>query len=698
MKKQIYSFFNKIYDWFTSLHYFYQLGIFFAVFLALNVYLVGANIFSSSAAFVEGKPAPSTIVSPRDIEVKDVELTEQKKKEARESVEPVYELDPTSEIASQKKLDDVIELLAAVRTGETSITSALAQLEAAGISGITADELEVVRNLKDERFEEFTSTMRSTLATVFALQIKPDELELASTKARDILAASGLSTELVELAHNILNGVLLPNYLPNEAKTRELQLEAEKSAGEVIIRKQKGEVVTRQGEVVTREQLLVLEALNLLESGPDLVKILGLVLLVAGVQLTLLFYLRFFQHQSFFALRKVVLMFTLVTLVNVFARALAGSPYQYLIPLPFGVIVANLMLGWVDSIGVFITSLLLLSLYPESSVLQLSVLSGLAVTALFLTRDIRMQTHLLRSGIFLALLGLALGLVFSLYFKLDLQNGIVFSGEVTANGFLSVVLALGFAPFFESLFHITTSIRLIELATPNHPLLKELMTHAPGTYSHSITTANLAEAAAEELKANPLLVRAGSYFHDIGKMKRPMFFAENQFGIKNPHDETNPSLSRLIIESHVKEGVELARSHNLPREIVDIIAQHHGTTLMRPFYFKAIEDGEEVPEEEYRYNGEKPKTKEAAIVMLADSVEAAVRSIGKRTPERIEKVVRSVIQEKLQDGQLDESPLTFRDLEKITQAFVKVLSGMYHNRLEYPEGQKNGKEKDERAN
>lgn len=688
MKEQITSFFKKIYEWFTGLHYFYQLAVFFFFFLALNVFLVGTNTFSSSAAFIEGKPAPSTVVSPRNVEVKDVELTAQRKQEARESVEPVYELDPTSEIASRKKLDEVIELLGMVRSGETSVTSAVAQLESAGITGITAEQLGIISQMRDEQFDDFANTMRSTLATLFALQIKPDELGLASTKARDILAASGLPTEVVDAASSILSGVLLPNYLPNEEKTRELQQQAEEAAGEVVIRKQKGEVITRQGEVVTREQLLVLEALNLLEKGPDPVKIIGLILLVAGVQLFLLFYLRFFQHQSFIALRKVVLMFTLVSLVNVFARALAGSPYQYLIPLPFGVIVANLMLGWVDSVGTFITSLLLLSLYPEASVLQLSVLSGLAVIALFLTRDIRMQTHLLRSGIMLALSGLALGLVFALYFKLDLQGGVVFSGEITANGFLSVVLALGFVPFFESLFHITTSIRLIELATPNHPLLKELMSHAPGTYSHSILTASLAEAAAEELKANPLLVRAASYFHDIGKMKRPLFFSENQQGVKNPHDETNPSLSRLIIESHVKEGVELAREHNLPREIIDIIAQHHGTTLMKPFYVKATENGNEVSEEEYRYDGEKPKTKEAAIVMLADSVEAAVRSINKRTPERIEKVVRTVIKGKLEDGQLDESPLTFQDLEKITGAFVKVLSGMYHNRVEYPEKEK----------
>jgi putative nucleotidyltransferase with HDIG domain len=258
--------------------------------------------------------------------------------------------------------------------------------------------------------------------------------------------------------------------------------------------------------------------------------------------------------------------------------------------------------------------------------------------------------------------------------------------ETASGSFLAVVLALGLMPFFEAVFHTTSPLRLMELASPSHPLLRELMQKAPGTYNHSVMTANLAEAAAHAIGANPLLVRVGSYYHDIGKIKRPIFFVENQVGMKNPHDETNPSLSRLIISSHVKDGVELARKHRLPEEIIDIIAEHHGTTLMYPIYKKALEESNgEVPEDAFRYNFARPKTKEAAIVMLADSVEAASRTISKKTPEKLEKVIRAIIKERLEDGQLDEAPLTLSDLQKIGEAFVNVLSGLYHERLDYPE-------------
>ena len=208
----------------------------------------------------------------------------------------------------------------------------------------------------------------------------------------------------------------------------------------------------------------------------------------------------------------------------------------------------------------------------------------------------------------------------------------------------------------------------------------------PGTYHHSILVGNLAEAAAEAVGADGLLARVGSTYHDLGKLKRPYFFAENQFGIDNPHDKIAPSLSTLIITSHVKDGIELARENKLPDVVIDFIAQHHGTDLVKFFYHRAKEnDGENIQEKDFRYPGPKPQTKETAIVSLADAVEAAVRSLVKPTPGKIEALVRKIIRDRLDDGQLDESDLTFKDLNKIAEAFVKVLNGIYHARVEYPE-------------
>jgi putative nucleotidyltransferase with HDIG domain len=248
-------------------------------------------------------------------------------------------------------------------------------------------------------------------------------------------------------------------------------------------------------------------------------------------------------------------------------------------------------------------------------------------------------------------------------------------------------MMLGLLPYMEILFGITSPVRLLELANPNEPLLKRLLIEAPGTYHHSIMVGNLAEAAAQVVNADPLLVRVGAYYHDIGKIKRPYFFVENQMGRENPHKKIAPSLSTLIITSHVRDGLEQAREHKLPAGVQAIIEQHHGSSLVAYFYQQALEGdrAELVTEADFRYDCPKPQTKEAALVMLADSVEAAVRSLQKPTPSRVEAMARKIIKERLHDGQLDECDLTFKDLSTITATFIQVLGGIFHSRIEYPE-------------
>ncbi len=260
------------------------------------------------------------------------------------------------------------------------------------------------------------------------------------------------------------------------------------------------------------------------------------------------------------------------------------------------------------------------------------------------------------------------------------------------SGIFSAVLTIGGLPFLESAFGVTTSLRLLELSSPNQFLLRELMANAPGTYNHSVVAANLAESGAEAIGADPLLSRVGAYYHDIGKMKRPFFFIENQIDI-NEHDKINPNLSCLIITAHVKEGVELAKEYHLPPEIIDIIQEHHGTTLVTYFYHRAKEKvaKERICEEDFRYSGMRPKSKEAALVMLADSVEAAARTMSKPSLNRLEQMIRKIVNGKLNDGQLDESALTLADLEKIVRAFTQTIASVYHYRIEYPKTEPNNK-------
>lgn len=255
-------------------------------------------------------------------------------------------------------------------------------------------------------------------------------------------------------------------------------------------------------------------------------------------------------------------------------------------------------------------------------------------------------------------------------------------------GVLSAILTIGLLPLFENLFGIVTTIKLLELSNPNNPLLKKLLVEAPGTYHHSILVGNLAEVAAEVVNGNPVLARVSAYYHDIGKTKRPYFFKENQIGKENPHDKISPNLSTLIITSHVKDGLELAKEYKIPKVIQDIIQQHHGTSLVKYFYITMknnSERPEDINEEDFRYPGPIPKSKEAAIIMLADGVEAAVRSINEPTKGRIEEMVNKIIKARLDEGQLDECDLTLKEIGLIREAFLKVLVSIYHQRIEYPE-------------
>jgi hypothetical protein len=254
-------------------------------------------------------------------------------------------------------------------------------------------------------------------------------------------------------------------------------------------------------------------------------------------------------------------------------------------------------------------------------------------------------------------------------------------------GLGSAILVVGILPLVEDLFGITTTFKLLELANPSQPLLRELQMKAPGTYHHSILVGNLAEAAAEAIGADALLVRVGSYYHDIGKAKRPYFFVENQLGMTNQHDRISPRLSALVITAHVKEGLEMAREHRLPAIVQEFIATHHGTSLVSFFYHQAVqaEGVRQVQEEHFRYPGPRPRTRETGIVMLADGVEAACRSLKTPNPEQIEGMVRRIVDKRLADGELSEAPLTLQEIEKIALAFIRVLSGLFHQRIEYPD-------------
>ena len=314
------------------------------------------------------------------------------------------------------------------------------------------------------------------------------------------------------------------------------------------------------------------------------------------------------------------------------------------------------------------------------------------IIAGLLVRRTRRRSQIIKAG-FLAGIIQSFCLLLIYPIKTYLLENTMLLGEVVPiiiSGIISSIIVLGSLPIFEYLFKIITNISLLELSDFNHPLLKKMVIEAPGTYQHSIVVGNLAEAASEAIGINSLLARVGAYYHDIGKIEKAEYFSENQMFTSSKHDNLQPSMSRLIILNHVKEGVELAKKYKLNPLIEEFISEHHGTSLMYYFYRRALEGADiskQVGEDGFRYPGPKPKRKEVAIVLLADSVEAASRTLTEPTPERITEVVHKIINNKFIDGQLDLCELTLRDLNNIASTFIRILSAIYHGRVQYPEDQ-----------
>ena len=492
--------------------------------------------------------------------------------------------------------------------------------------------------------------------------------------------------------HRLLEAMIFPNLTRDEVKIRQLQDEARRKVPPVRI--EKGNLILSEGDIVTNEHIQILRDLALIDNrGNRAIIFFSLAIFSLLLLAVCLIYIYFFKKEIIKEERHLYLLALVSVVVLAVAKAMSllhVDWMEYLVPLSFAGIVLSFLsepqLAWVITsllslmIGVIFDFNLALTVYY--------VISGTA--AIYLMFNLNQRKEMIRRGLYLS--GINLFTVFSLGFLFGIKSFsslLIYAMVAGFNGILSTALANGFLPFFEHLFGLTSPLSLLELANPNLPLLKRLLIEAPGTYHHSILVGNLAEAAADAIGADSLLVRVGAYYHDVGKLRRPYFFVENQITNENPHENLAPSLSTLIITSHVRDGVDLAKSYGVPSCIIDLIEQHHGTDLIRYFYQQASEQAQEEKESidktDFSYPGPKPQSKEAALVMLADSVEAAARAVGQPSSARLEVLVSKILKERLELGQLDETNLTLRDLDKIKAAFLKVLGGIFHHRIKYPE-------------
>ncbi len=661
--------------------------------LALALLVIAAAavplvIQTPPVGLVEGSPATRTYRANRTVQFVDQVATDAAVEQAVDSIQPVYVFDNEILTAARGDVAVFFEAVSSARSqysdDMTATLSALTpQIEMYDeATVVTATSIDATSLASVERASE------QLVTTVLSRRITDDLLEETIVQMRESASSLPFSASVREMIADVIEGSLHATVVLDPVATQAARDTAAADVAPVVIIKQAGENIVQKGEVVTAEEIEIVQRLGQLEQGGSVGSLTALVFLAALMILAAGAFLWRYDREVYDLMKNLALLATLfVGMIWVTRLVLWFVPEWslYVFPVPLAAMLTTLLISAREGmLMAILTSLagVLLGFASGGSVVAMLVWSIAAVVAMAFMTDRR---RLFYVGVFLVVSGAFIAFTTTLASGVELRSAVDAGIYGIAGGLISAVLGYGLLPFFEHVFGVTTDIRLLELGNPGHPLLRRLMVEAPGTYSHSVMTANLAESAAEDIGANPLLARVGAYYHDVGKIRRPGFFVENQSEGANPHDTTAPSLSALIITAHVKEGLELAREYKLPEEIVQIIEQHHGNSLVSYFYRKALENDENAQESDFRYPGTRPQSREAALVMLADSCEAAVRALKKPSHPKVENAVRKVIETKLRDGQLNLAALTLADIETIIQVYSKMLVSMYHPRIEYPD-------------
>jgi putative nucleotidyltransferase with HDIG domain len=496
--------------------------------------------------------------------------------------------------------------------------------------------------------------------------------------------------------------LLVPNVSPNYAETQERQKARLKELRPAYFQVKKGEMLVREGERLITLHLAKLQAQSRIYPQSRRV----LIFLGTFLSLTLLLGVTYELARGSLKqfsprLRDLIFLSVLLLVGLMLNKALlalgeavsrispeVGQNLIYFLPAGLVAMFAAIFLGLETGVGMALLSATVTALLLEKPFPFFIYLVSADLTGVWGVKNCRQHSVLIKAGLAISLVNLAMVSAFKLMeFPFTAQDLFIAQAFALGGGLLTGVLALGLTPIIEAGFHYSSNIRLLELLNLDQPILRELMLMAPGTYHHSLVVGQMVEAAAESIGANPLVAKAAAYYHDIGKVKKPLYFVENQLGGENKHEKLAPSLSALILISHVKDGVDLARKHNLGERIVDIIQQHHGSSFISYFFHKAktqAGQSQQVNPEDYRYPGPRPLTREAGLVLLADQVEAASKTLTDPTPARIQDMVQKIINNVFADGQLDTCELTLKDLHLIAKSFNKILSGIFHQRIHYP--------------
>ncbi len=721
----------------TPSHQKWFVGIGTAILLTL---LLSPTLTMRLKEYKAGDIVSKEIKSNRDLLIEDEKSTHEKRAEAERSVLSIYDYDPAVLIASENLIHSTFESLAApYRKGERGVDQTTLRKKYWDSSMRLPLSQKEWQTLEKERFNPaIGDAALQMIAPILKKGVVNDKELLdpdaekgivirniqtrelrrsfppfgffdfkearAKVRSQADLPSPGIGKEVSQLALKIAEHFMRPNLTFNKDETEDQKTRARDKVTPVYFQVKRGEVILRDGDRVSEEHLIKINALKKAQEKSHLMAMLigmGLLtfLILAGL------YQFSVQNIRKIALSQKDLLFFSMALLGIIALlkifqlstdvlggeflSIPSSSYLYLFPIATGAMLVRIVLN--SEIAIVFT---LLASYFSAVLMGnqlfyfIFTFVGSVIGAHKVARC-EQRSILIKAGIIVgginALMIFSYGLISGNPFKITLLFDL---GMGFVGGGLAAVLVMGIVPIVELLFDYTTDIKLLELANMDHPILKDLILQAPGTYHHSIIVGSLVEAGAKSISANPLLTRVSAYYHDIGKLKKPLYFIENAGGMENKHDHLTPTMSSLILISHVKDGVEMARQNRLGERIGRIIQQHHGTALISYFYQKAKEkenpEMESIDENDFRYPGPKPQTKEAGIVMLADSVEAASRALGDPTPSRITNLVQRITNNIFLDGQLEECELTLKDLQKIQESFNHILTAIFHQRIDYP--------------
>ncbi|MHB8895220.1 MAG: HD family phosphohydrolase [Candidatus Geothermincolia bacterium] len=660
-----------------------------SIMFVLLVLILSIEISPVGFLIEEGKASPRTILAPATVQYVDKAKTRERQDAAAAAVQDVYVADEkvaAQVLASVEDLFKVADMVSALPVDQQQKAEEAANRVK---DKVFAGDVPAVLKLTPEQRALTRDIVTSAVSTGMGQEVSQENIGAAVEHVKGIVAGLTQDTQVRAVAQLVASEALRPNLVVDQKETAGRRKAAREAIKPVITTKLEGEVIVSKGDTVTRDVYDLLKSLGFKGAGFTPLNVLFTAVLVSLLIAFVAMYLAKFRRMFYDSpgllvlLGSTVVVFALAARLLTFAARSWSPSWGFLLPTAAVAIIIAVLFDSGTALVVTAICALITGIITSGnfSLVALALLGGI-FPALYASRT-STRHQLRRIGLYTAFWVAAVAFATTALTQTR-QGMLLNTGIGFLNGALCTIIAMGSLPFLETTFRVTTNTWLLELAAPDQELLKELSMKAPGTYSHSVMVANLAEAAAHEVGSDPMLARVASYYHDVGKIVRPQFFVENQAPGENPHSRLSPNLSLLIITSHVRDGVELMEKNHFPPDLVEIVKEHHGTSVVRYFYEAALESGESVDVERFRYHYPKPHRRTAGIVMLADAVEATARTLEKPSPTSVRQMVGRIVDEKLADGQLDECSLTFEELHEIKSVFGRILIGTYHPRIDYP--------------